>query len=107
MSLEYACDEEAYEHEKSIHGNKILSATQYNTMNEDSLDYHRQFDPSEFATILGYESIIDEVDLGKLFVNGTMVELENIGEKVFFVVRGHHRATVAAEKGCLISCCEV
>jgi hypothetical protein len=94
----YKCNEYIYEEMGRINPNKILSATQCNIFNEESLDYHRQFDPSEFAPILGYFDKITEEDLGKHLINGKRITEEDLNDEFFFVEKGHHRATIAAEQ---------
>lgn len=99
---EYCCNEDIYDADGVVHPSLIMSASGCNVMEEDSLEYHRMFCPSEYAPILGYFSTIDDSDIGHHMISGEEIGHEDIGKEVFCVIRGHHRSTVAREKGILI-----
>ena len=81
-----------------IHSSKTISAFE-NDIDKNSLDYYRGRDLSQVDAITGYPSIIDEDDIGKLFVSGEEVEAEHIGQRVWYVTDGHHRSIVGCEQG--------
>lgn len=87
---------------KVIHSSRILSAFE-NHIDENSLEYYRQKSDLECDDISGYESVIDEDDIGKLFISGEEVSNKHIGEKVLYVHDGHHRSIVACELGINLS----
>lgn len=101
MITDYRCDETVYDADGVLEVAKILivSATQCNVTDDDSLEYHRHFCPSIFAPILGYFEEVTEDDLELFSVDGVQLSNEDIGKTMFRVERGHHRATVAVESG--------
>jgi hypothetical protein len=102
---EYHCNETIYDCSCRWTG-IVLSASGSNCIDEESLNYHRQFDPSIYSPVLGYFEIIEESDLGKWTLDGKEIEFDDIGKKCLVVQRGHHRAQIALEKGVLINICE-
>lgn len=53
----------------------------------------------EFPPILGFPSVIDEDDVGALFLTRELVEDTMIGEQIWKVTDGHHRSLAAIEAG--------
>ena len=100
MNEPYKCNETIYPQDGilSINDIPIMSDTQCNVMNQGSIDYHMQFDPSEYAPILGYFDTISEEDSGSILMDGDMVDELCYGMKVFKVIRGHHRALCATKQ---------
>jgi hypothetical protein len=76
--------------ENEIDWNKVDDYT--NIMQEKGLSH-------DFPPIYGYPHLIDEDDIGKMFLEGSSVEEEHLGHLVWMVTDGHHRslAAIAAE----------
>jgi hypothetical protein len=107
MEIAYTFNEIIYEPDGVINiaTELLVSATQANCTDIESLDYHRQFDPSVFPAILGYYETISDEDIGVLYtVDGKLLDNSMIGKCMFRVIQGHHRSMVAIEQGVNLSC---
>lgn len=82
-----------------IRTDRIISAFQ-NEIDESKIEEYtnvmrREMLSHDFPPINGYPSIIDEDDIGMLFLNGEEVDKSHIGTLVWYVTNGHHRAISA------------
>jgi len=53
----------------------------------------------QFPPITGYPDVIDEDDVGKVFMDGSEVVKSDVGQSVWYVTDGHHRTIAAIEAG--------
>ncbi len=82
-----------------INTNKIISAFE-NSIDYSKIDEYTQTMQElmlshEFPAISGYPHKLTNEDIGITFLNGEQVESKNIGNLVWFVTDGHHRAISA------------